>query len=549
MDIRGRRHRTSITGSKGGFLIALSVVLALVVAACGSTDEPTAESTTTTAAPSGSSTTSAATETTTGGDAGDGRAESQDLTIGMGAILRNFDPASTQGINDYVAIRMVYDALTTLDNGAPEPWAAESWEAVSPTQWRFKLREGMRFTNGEPFDAEAVRYTFQRALDSADNPWRVRIEALESMTIVDDLTVEFNLSKPVGNWPSRVAIVWIVPPVYTESNDITLNPLGSGPFKVESFTPGEEVVYSANPDWWRDAPTLESVTLRAIPENATRVATLLAGDIDVAYKILPDQVPQVEDAGYVLDSVPSGFLANIFFQSSRLDEPIGDVRVRQAIDFAIDKEGIREFIAGGYGGDVQGQAVGPNSIGHNPDVTARPYDPDRARELLAEAGYADGLTIGFDYSVGRYFADKEIAEAVIGYLAAVGIIVEANPMEGGAWLDKIYTGEWGPISFWSYQDAPFYDLSITTEIFKSDGFRKITADTEIDRYIDESFSITDPQERADHLAEYGKYLVDNAYIVPLFHDPGLYAYAPNVRDIVILPSTMINLWDTYLADE
>lgn len=522
-------------------LSVLLTVLALFLTACGD-DAPTAEE------PTEPTATGDTTEDTTEAATPDAPAAAeQDLTIGMGAILRNFDPASTQAINDYVAIRLVYDTLTSLDTGAPEPWLAESWEAISPTQWRFKLREGVEFTNGEPLNAEAVRYTFQRALDSAENPWRVRIEALESMDVIDDHTIDFNLSTPVGNWPSRVAIVWIVPPEYTEGNDITMNPVGSGPFKVDSFTPGEEVVYSANPDWWHATPKLETVTLRAIPENSTRVATLLAGDIDVAYKILPDQVPQVEGAGYDLHSVPSGFLSNIFFQSSRVDEPVGDVRVRQAIDFAIDKEAMLEGMAGGYGGDVRGQAVGPNSIGHNPDVTARPYDPDKARELLAEAGYADGLTIGFDYSVGRYFADKEVAEAVIGYLDAVGITVEANPMEGGAWLDKIYTGEWGPMSFWSYQDAPFYDISITTEIFKSDGFRKIAADPEIDRYIDESFTITDPAERAAHLAEYGKYLVDQAYVVPLYHDPGLYAVNPAVNHIEFLPSTMFNLWDTTIT--
>lgn len=527
--------------------LVLLAVLSLVLGACGgddSTDDDPSET-----PDSGETTDAGETASEAGADATDDAtaASGGDLTIGMGGILRNFDPASTQAVNDYVAIRLVYDSLVSLDSGKPEPWVAESWEATSPTQWRFKIREGIEFTNGEPLDAEAVRYTFQRALDSAENPWKVRIEALESMDVVDDLTIDFNLSTPVGNWPSRVGIVWIVPPEYTETNDITQNPVGSGPFMVDSFTPGEEVVYSANTEWWHATPKLDTVTLRAIPENSTRVSTLLAGDIDVAYKLLPDQASQVEGAGYELVSVPSAFLSNIFFQSSKEDEPTSDERVRQAIDFAIDKEGLKEAIGGGYAGDVQGQAVGPDSIGFNPDVEARPYDPDRARELLAEAGYPDGFELAFDYPIGRYFADREVAEAVIGYLGEVGITVAANPMEGGAWLDRLYSADWGPMNFWSYQDAPFYDISITTEIIRADGLRKVTSDERIDEYLDEAFLITDPEERAEHLQEYGAYIVDKAYLIPLYHDPGLYGVSPDVQGIEFLPSTLFNLWDTTVA--
>lgn len=524
--------------------LVLLAVLSLVLGACGG-DESTDDG------DPGETTDAAETAGETGAESPEDApaAGGQNITIGLGGILRNFDPASTQAVNDYVAIRMVYDTLVSLDTGAPEPWAAESWEAISPTQWRFNIREGIEFTNGEPFDAEAVRYTFQRALDSEENPWRVRIEALESMDIIDDHTIDFNLSTPVGNWPSRVGIVWIVPPEYTEENDIASAPVGSGPFTVESFSSGEQITFAANKDWWHATPKLDTVEMTAIPENSTRVSALLAGDIDVAYKILPDQVPQVEEAGYELTSVPSAFLSNIFFQSSKQDEPTGDALVRQAIDFAIDKQGLKEAIGGGYAGDVHGNPVGPDSVGFNPDIEPRAYDPDRARELLAEAGYPDGFELGFDYPIGRYFADREVAEAVIGYLDAVGIDVVANGMEGGAWLDKLYTGDFGPMNFWSYQDAPFYDVSITTEIIRADGFRKITSDERIDEYLDEAFLITDQEEREEHLQEYSAYLMEHAYLIPLYHDPGLYGVDPAVEDIEFLPSTLINLWDTSVAAE
>jgi peptide/nickel transport system substrate-binding protein len=485
-----------------------------------------------------------------GGTDSSGAAQSgeQELTIGMGALLSNYDPVSTQGINDYINLRLVYDTLVSVDSGTPEPWAAESWEALDATHWRFKIREGIEFSNGEPFDAEAVRYTFQRALDDPENPWRVRIENLQSMEVVDDHTIDFILDAPVGNWPTRLAVVWIVPPEHSEQNDLATEPVGSGPFTVESFSPGESVVLKGRDDYWNGTPKLETVTFRAIPEDSTRVSALLAGDIDVAHRILPEFVDQVESAGHEVQSVPSGLTANVFFQASRSESPVADQRVRQALDFALDKEAISEGVTAGLGGTTQGQAVSENSVGFNPTVEPRPYDPERARELLAEAGYPDGFEINFDYSVGRYFRDKELVESVVGYWREIGVNVQQNPMEGGAWLDRIYTGEWGPVSYWSFQDAPFYDISVTMEIFKSDGLRRITNDPELDAYLDDADELVDPDERQEHLAEFSAYLADQAYIIPFHQDPGLYAVSSRVRDISFLPSTYINLVDAFVAE-
>lgn len=520
--------------------IAMLAILALLMAACGGEADPV-DAQAEASEPAG--------ETDGGGGAGAGEAAAnQDLSIGISSVIRNFDPISTTAISDYLFLRFVYDTLVSVDSGSPEPWAAESWEAIAPDHWRFKIREGITFTNGEPLDARAVEFTFQRALDDPENPWRVRIEALESMEIIDDYTIDFHLSAPVGNWPTRLAVVWIVPPEHTGETDVLVGePVGSGPFVLESFSPGEEVVLTSNPDWWNGAPALETVTLRSIPEESTRVSTFLAGDIDVAHRILPDFVPQIESAGEEVVSVPSGQSANIFFQSSK-DNPLADVRVRQAIDYALDKEAIFEGITGGYGRFLEGQIVGPNSVGYNPDVEARPYDPERAQELLAEAGYGDGVELAFDYPQGRYFRDKEMGELISGYLDAVGITVAQNPMEGGAWLDRLYTGDWGPINYWSIQDAPAYDLSWTMEIFKTDNLRQLTADEELDRQIEESFNITDQEERNAYLADFAEYLHEQTHFVSFHQDPGLYAVSSRVEGIEFLPSTYIDLFDARIVE-
>lgn len=497
----------------------LATVVALIASACGAGPDSTGS--------------------------GSGSNKDQSLVIGMDYVTQNFDPKSATATADYTYWRFVYDTLVSTDDGTPKPWAAQSFTAIDATHWRFKLRPGIKFTNGEPLDAEAVRYTFQRALDDKKTPWRVRIAALQRMEVVDPLTIDFYLSTPVGNWPTRTSVVWLVPPKYTQENPDALvtKPVGTGPFKLDSFSPGDNVKLVPNKDFWGTKPTLNKVELRSIPEDSTRISALLAGDIDVAYRVLPDFADQVKSGGKKLISVPSGQSADIFFQTTT-DTPLKDVRVRQAIDYAIDKNALRKSITQGYGTDLAGQLVGKKSIGYNPDMKDRPYDPAKAKQLLKEAGYANGLTLSFDYSLGRYYRDKEISQAVSGYLQAVGITVKQNPMESGAWLDRLYSGSWGPINYWSIQDAPAYDLSWTLEIFRSDNIRKIDADQKLDQMLQQSYTMTDTKQRNEYLGQLAKYAQDQAFYVAFHSDPGLYAVDPSVQGIQFLPSTYINLFDT-----
>lgn len=545
--------------SRGGRLrwAAIALALTLVVGACGDssgdTTAPTSPPATTqpdqptTTTGDTTPTTTASTTTTTTEPPPPAPDVDQEITIGVAAVLKNYDPISTTSLTDYVFLRLVYDNLVSVDSGRPEPWAAESWEAITPQHWRFKIRPGITFSNGEPFDANAVEFTLRRAIEGESTPWKVRVAALERMEVVDDLTIDFFLSAPVGNWPTRLSVVWIVPPSVGDADTLTTEPIGSGPFIVESYTPSESITLVRNPNFWGNPPELDRVTIRAIPEQSTRVAALQAGDIDVAHRILPDFIDQLEGDGFTVVSVPSGQSANIFFQSS-VPGPLQDVRVRQAIDFAIDKEALFAGISGGLGRFLDGQIVGPNSIGYNPDVHARPYDPDRARELLAEAGYGDGVTLAFDYPVARYFRDKDMGEAISAYLEQVGITVQQNPLAAGAWLDRLYTGSWGPINYWSIQDAPAFDLSWTMEIFKTDNLRKLTADANIDEQLAQSFQITDTDERNAFLAEFAEYLHEQAHFVAFHQDPGVYAVAPNVAGVEFLPSTYINLFDARVTE-
>ncbi len=472
----------------------------------------------------------------------------QEITIAMGSPLpRNMDPKTTTALVDYTLLRLVYDTLVVTDSGKPEPWAAESWQAFGPQHWRFTLRRGITFSNGEPFDAEAVRFTVTRALEDPKTPWRVRIANIKETKVVDPLTIDFFLDAPVGNFPTRLSVVWIVPPRYTRERGITTQPVGSGPFTVEQYTPSQTLTLKARRDYWRGAPKLQTVKFRTVTEASSRVAALLAGDVDVAYLILPEQIEQVRSRGYAVVSRPAAQSASIFFQSSR-PGPLTDVRVRQAIDYAIDKQALFQGITGGLGRFLDGQTVGPTSMGHNPAIRARPYDPAKARQLLTEAGYPNGFEVGMDHSIGRYFRDQDVAQAVAGYLSQVGIRVKLNPLPGGSWLDRIYSGVWGPINYWSVQDAPAYDLSWTVELYRTDSPRKITADKKLDQKLDQSFTITDTAQRHAFLQKFAEYLHEQTHFVAFHQDPGLYGVNPKLKNIDFLPSTSVLLLDAYVEE-
>lgn len=523
------------------------VVAAMVLSACGGQGSKPATSSSGSNAPSGSPAGTSGSTSAPAPASTPKLAASQELRIATGTVPRNMDPVTTTAVSDYNFLRMVYDTLVTVDSGKPEPWAAESWQAIDPKHWRFKLRPGITFSNGEPFDAEAVRFTIQRALDNPKTPWRVRVANIVEMKIIDPLTIDFILDASVGNLPTRLSVVWIVPPKHTAAKGVTTDPVGTGPFTVGSYTPSKEIVLKARKGYWNGTPKLETVKIIQMPEASTRVSALLAGDVDVSHLILPEQVSQVEAKSFTVVSQPTGQSANIFFQTTT-DSPVKNKLVRQAIDYAIDKQAIFQGITGGRGRFLEGQIVGPGSVGNSPSIKARPYDPKKAKELLTQAGYPNGFEIVMDHSVGRYFRDKDLVEAVAGYLGEVGIKVKLNPMSGSAWLDRLYSGSWGPMNYWSIQDAPGYDLSFTMEIFKSNNNRKIDADPKLDKFIDDSLNITDQEKRNGFLQDFAAYLFDQAYFIAFHQDPGIYGINPKVKDLEFLRSTYINLAKAYVTE-
>lgn len=434
-------HLTSAQANRSAGLVAAVLVLA-GTAACAPT---TAGEDTSAASPSGS--TSA------------GPAEFPDeITVIQRATIDGLQPDVTTARMSMRVAAMVLDPLVRYawDGEKYEivPALAESWEQTDPTHWRVTLRSGVTFTNGEPVTSAAVESTLAAYIENG----RGGGSAQQGISIEPVNDLEFDIVTDVENLqsvPDKMSVLWVYPPEYYAEvgpDAFSSAPIGTGPYVVDEFDPGLGVTLTANEDHWAGAPPIDTIEIRTVADDSTRVAELEAGTADFITDVPPNLVDRVEALdGVTLKEVTSQ--RRVFAFITPTSAPTDDVLVRQAINHAINKEAIVESIFAGHASVLSGVWL-PGEIGYDPDFAGYEYDPEQARDLLAQAGYPDGLEIDFHYPIAYTPSDQQVAEAIQGQLAEVGITAR---MDGGpvtAISDKIREGING-MTLYSF--APFYN--------------------------------------------------------------------------------------------
>jgi peptide/nickel transport system substrate-binding protein len=453
-------------------MIPLLLALSLIVAACGGDGDA---ETTTTAATGGETTTTAASggETTTTAAAAepDPVKDTFSMTIGEEPpsldIVRTASSASMR-----VLMYNVLETIVELDpeTGEVVPGLAESWE-VSDDQltYTFNLREGATFSDGSPVLASDVVFSLEaKRSEEAIGARSNEMAPVDTITAIDDRTVEVVLSNPSIRWLLLMGRIGGV--IFQESTyaDIQLNPIGSGPFMIDEWVSGDRITLVPNPHWDGEGPYLSRVDLLFIDDLTASINALLSGQIDAIWNLRGqrERIPELEAAGMIIDVTATQVLAPVVFNVTR--EPFTDIRVRQAVAHAIDKQGVIDVFDGGFA-DVVHTWVSPIEPWHDPDFEPYPYDLDRARELLAEAGYPDGLT--FELSVISNNPSGDIGEIVALMLSQVGITAELKFMEVAPYLDEVvgqgqhvagivrsstdlerWTGPMGWHSFWDNEE-------------------------------------------------------------------------------------------------
>lgn len=345
--------------------------------------------------------------TNTGKDSEPAGAKKTTLKIGERQEIQGTIPYDL-GTSTTSAFEKVYDALTERDaSGAVVPYVATSWETESDTEWLFHLKEGIKFTDGEDLNADAVVFTW-KVLSEGDTGWgniNDLLTVIKDVEKVDDYTVRITTFEPFGNLPLRLTMFRVLPPAYVEEvgyDGLREAPLGSGPFTFVDFSLGEYYTVKANPDYWNGAPALEEVSYVQIPDASARIMALEAGDVDLITDVPINQLEQLEgNPEFKIDAVPSTFCYFAQFNTFA-NEALKDVRVRQAITMGVDVQSIIDSVFLGYANQIATPIASAAFTGYDDSIEPYPYDPDAAKALLKEAGYENGLTISLVINPDTY---------------------------------------------------------------------------------------------------------------------------------------------------
>lgn len=513
-------------------LLRALLALPLMLAACAPA-APSSPSKPPGSAPAASAPVASA-PSASGQGAASGPGVARELKIGIGSIPAVMDPAFDTNSLSMFVYNQVFDSLAVADErGNLQPALAESW-SVSPdgTTWTFKLRQGVRFQNGEEFNAEAVKFTLQRIGDpEVKSNWAARVAEVASIDVVDPYTVAVTTKRPWAILLKDLLIAYVIPPAYyaqVGKDEFAARPIGTGPFQVREFDKLSHVRLAAWDGSWRGKPAVTGALIRRLPEAATRVAALEAGEVDLVFDVPAEDADRLKAKSLQLQAVNIAQPQLLILRATG-DTPLKDRRVRQAMNYAVDKEAIVQHILSGYGRVLDGQLVGPDGFGYSPELKPYPYDPARAKQLLTEAGYPNGFTMKFDGTIGRYPKDKEIQEAIVAQMGQVGIKLDLNIVDGGVYIGEYLNGRLGPVFIIGQQYLPSMDVNQGLPNFRTAATHKQLASPEFDELYTAQASEMDEGRRLRKLQELSAWFRENAPVLFLHQFQSIFGLQPQVR--------------------
>ncbi|TCP61660.1 peptide/nickel transport system substrate-binding protein [Rhodovulum bhavnagarense] len=439
------------------------------------------------------------------------------LIVGQIAEPKSLDPAAVTAVNDFRILVNVYEGLVRYEPGTLEvaPALATDW-AISEegTEYTFTLREGVTFHDGTPFNAETVKFNFDRMLnedhpyhDTGPFPLAFFFSAIAKTEVLDELTVKFTLNAPYAPFLSNLAYPTglMVSPAAVEQHgaDFGRNPAGTGPFTFVEWRSNEAVVIEKNPDYWGDPAGTEAVVFRPITDANTRVAEMLAGGIDMMVEVPPTALSRFQGDAFKVVEQAGPHLWFLILNAK--EGPFADKRVRQAANYAINKRALVDDVLEGTAEIAAGPTPPAFAWAHNETLAPYPYDPERARALLDEAGIEEGTELTFYVTEGGsgMLDPIPMGTAIQADLNAVGFDVKIETYEWNTFLGEVNPGLEGKADMaemaWMTNDPdtlPY--LALRTEAWPSEGgFNSgYYSNEEVDRLLEEARVATDQEERA-----------------------------------------------------
>ncbi len=457
----------------------------------------------------------------------------QPVVVMQSADAKTLDPTMNRETPTFNALINLFDALLFKEpDGSFSPGLAESWEAVDDTTWRFTLREGVTFHNGEPLTPEAVAFTVERILDpETESPIARGFAFIESVEVTGENTLTVTTTGPQPLAETYFSELLIVPPGYfgeVGEEVFARQPVGTGPFEFVSWQPDVALALSAFEDYWRGPADIEELTFRPVPEAITRFSSLSTGEADLITNVPPSLAGAVEAAPDAeLETVDSARVIYIGINTLK-EGPLQDARVRRALNYAVDVDAIVQGVFNGLATPTT-TLLTDIDFGYSPDLSPYPYDPERARELLAEAGYPDGFEVTLGTPSGRYVNDVQVAQAVAAQLGAIGLTVNQEVREYGAYVGELFAGDAPDLFLIGWGNAPFDADFILYPLLRTDELLSYYSSPELDALLDEAHTTLDRGVREEAYGAALELIQDEAPMIFLYKQRDAYGVSDRLE--------------------
>jgi peptide/nickel transport system substrate-binding protein len=465
-----------------------------------------------------------------------------DLRIGLAADVTSMDPHFLSIAPNINIAWHVFDALTHVDEDARlVPGLAVSWRAVDPTTWEFRLRRGVRFHDGTELTAEDVVFSIERTSQVPGGQFRTFTQRILGKEIVDSHTLRFKTATPYAMVPYDLNSVFVVSKKAAarsgaEDFDSGKAMIGTGPFRFVRFARGDRVELARNDGYWGAKPSWEKVIFRIVPTDPARLAGLLSGELDAIEQVPTADLARIRRNARLQIAQKVSWRTIFFYLDQYRDHapgltdkaarplarnPFRDLRVRQALSKALNRQAIAERLMDGAAIPAS-NLVSPPVFGHAPDLAPEPYDPEGAKRLLAEAGYPEGFAITLSATNNRYVNDEQIAQAVAQMLARVGVRARVEALPVNAYLSKGRKGEfafamfgWGSFS----GDLALRALVATANADKGFGAFNWSgySNPRVDELLERAFASVDEKRREALAREAMRLAMRDYAVIPLHH--------------------------------
>jgi peptide/nickel transport system substrate-binding protein len=409
------------------------------------------------------------------------------------------------------------------------PQLATAWRAIDQTTWRITLRSGAAFANGEKLDAAAVKWNIDRVRNPATNA-RIRawFELVQDVRVISDTEIEIKTSQPYPALIDQLTMFLLLPPQWAAQNNPAAATMPSGPYEVREIRPGDRVTLAARRGYWGDAPAFDTVVFRIIPEASSRIAALMAGEVDQIVGVPPSEFERINRSNRARAAAVDS-TRTFFVRYNNLIPPMRDNRnLRLALNYAIDKQAIVDTILGGLGRVANCGILTPAYFGFNPDLRPIPYDPARARQLLREAGITSPITIDFDVPVGTYLLAQEVTQAIAAQLEEIGVRAQIREMEFGAFMNKyLRARDLAPMGYISLA-WPTLDGDGLLSFFETGNIYAYWADAPFSDLLRRSRLAATTDERRSLLQQAAARLCEESPSLWLFTQPATYGLSNRV---------------------